>query len=394
MAPVQDTDWFSISILTFAAIVFVTAELLPVGIITDISISLHEPVGKVGLMVTSYAWAVAVSAVFITSWLASLERKLLLLGITLLFACTNLLIACSSSLTVIFFARILGAFSHGVFWSIVGPLCVELSQGLARIRTTAMVFGGIAIATVITVPLNILLAQWLGWHIAFAAIALASLSLAVAIGFCFPKLPSEKSGRLRQLINTARHPFLQRLCPTTIFALTGHFCAFTYISLILEKGVGIAHANLSFYLFLFGGAGAIGSIFTSTLADRQLHTISLWAMIGMAVVIMLCACLPVGANIIAALSIIIWGAGIVILTVTLQALILMLPTPVAETASSIYVSMFNIGIGTGALLGGLIVDHMPFKAVAWIGSGALLVGALIFGAATKLNLSKQQEETA
>jgi len=80
------TDWFSIILLTLAAVVFVTAELLPVGILTNISVSLHEPIGYVGLMVTGYALTVALSAVIITSLLAPMERRKLLLFIIILFA--------------------------------------------------------------------------------------------------------------------------------------------------------------------------------------------------------------------------------------------------------------------------------------------------------------------
>ena len=68
------TDWFLLLVLMVAAIVFVMAELLPVGILPEISASLHESIGRAGLMVTGYAWAVVFSAVLITNWLAPVER--------------------------------------------------------------------------------------------------------------------------------------------------------------------------------------------------------------------------------------------------------------------------------------------------------------------------------
>lgn len=373
------TDWFSIIILTIAAITFVTAELLPVGILPEISLCFHQPIGKVGLMVTGYAWTVAASAVLITAWLAPLERRILLLFITSLFAAANVLVACSPSLSFLFFARILGAFSHGVFWSIVGPLCVRLSGHSSKARATSIVFGGIAVATVLAVPAGTLLAQWFGWRMAFVGIACISFLLTVAIVIRFPCLPSTSHSCLNQLSQLVRHPMLHRLCPATALALTGHFCAFTYIGPLLEKSVGIAYSQLAFYLFLFGMAGVIGNLIAGKLPDHQLQRACQWVMAVMAIVIVSCACIPKESHVFAALFIIVWGASICFLTVALQSLILTLPSAMTDAASAIHVSMFNTGIGTGALLGGLIVDHLPVQMVAWVGGACLLATAVMMG---------------
>ncbi len=373
------TDWFSVIVLTVAAIVFVTAELLPVGIIPEISMSFNESIGKVGLMVTGYAWTVAASAVLITAWLAPLERRALLLIITLLFAAANLLVACSASLYWLFFARIIGAFSHGVFWSSVGPLCVRLSNSSSKARITAFVFGGIAIATVIAVPAGTLLAQWLGWRYAFGSIALTSFMIAAAVALRFPVLRSESRSNLHQLPVLLRHPLIRRLCPATALALTGHFCAFTYISPLLEKNIGIAYDHLAVYLFLFGAAGVAGNVLAGMLKDHQLRRAAQGIMAAMATVIILCACIPMYSYLIAALLMIVWGAGICLLTVALQSLILTLPSGLTDAASAMYVTMFNTGIGGGALLGGLLVDHMPTSSVAWTGGAVLLLAAIVIG---------------
>ena len=356
---------------------FVTAELLPVGILTEISTSFQQPIGKVGLIVTSYAWTVAFSAVLITIWLAPLERRKLLIIITLLFAIANIGVACAPSLLILFITRILGAFSHGVFWSTVGPLCLRLSGPVSKTRATAIVFGGIAAATVIAVPAGTLLAQWLGWRIVFASIAFTSVMITIAISLRFPHFQSESHINLHQLLQLLRHPLLRKLFPATALAITGHFCAFTYISLLLQKKIAIASTHLAFYLFIFGVAGVVGSVLASRLADYHLDRICQWIMLIMGLVIMLFAYLPTGATILVSLLIATWGAGICVLTVALQSLILTLPGKMTDVASSMYVSMFNIGIGSGALLGGLLIDHRCVQAVAWVGGIFLFIAAMI-----------------
>lgn len=378
IARTLSADWFSIIILTAAAILFVTAELLPVGILSDIANSFHQPIGKVGLMVTGYAWTVALSAIVVTHWLTPLERRNLLLLLLTIFAIANLLVACAPSLIFLFVARVVSAFSHGVFWSIVGSLCVRLAGPLPKARATALVFGGIAVATVITVPLGTVLASWLGWRAAFSSIAGLSLVIAIAMYWRFPRLTNNHHLHdLRHLSALTKQPLLRRLCPATVLALTGHFCAFTYVSLLLEKIIGISPSYLAVYLFLFGLAGVVGNFLAGMLSDRRLHQASQWVISGMAIAIILSVNLPVNAKFLAPLLIVIWGAGIVILTVTLQSLILTLPESMTEAASSVHVSTFNIGIGSGALLGGILVDHFTLPAVAWTGGIMLFVAAII-----------------
>ncbi len=387
----QSTDWFSVIVLTLAAIMFVTAELLPVGILPEIGRSFQQPIGKVGLIVTAYAWTVGASAVLITMWCGAIERRTLLLFMIALFAVANLLVAFSPTLLILFIARIIGAFSHGVFWSIVGPLCIRLSGPSSKARATAIVFGGIAIATVVAVPAGTVLAHWLGWRFAFGAIAVVSLFITIAVIFRFPKLHSESKFELSQLFQLIRYPLLRRIFTATVLALTGHFCAFTYISLLLEKGIGIESGHLAFYLFLFGGAGLFASIFAGKLADHHLRRTCQSTMAIMAMVIIFLACLPLGTSIMAALLVIIWGAGICILTITLQSLVLILPVHLTDMASAIYVSMFNIGIGSGAFLGGLLADHFLLSTVAWVGGAILLLAAVIVGLPIKAAQDIQSE---
>lgn len=372
-------QWFSVFILAIAAAIFVTAELLPVGILSEIGVSFHQPIGKVGLMVTGYAWTVALSAFLITSWLAPLERRALLLAIMLIFFVANLLVAFSPSLSWLFIARVIGAFSHGVFWSIVGPLSIRLVENMAKAKATAIVFGGMAVASIFAVPIGTLLAQSLGWRSAFISIAAISLLIAIAIMLQFPRLHGENKNYsyIKKLPILLNNSLLKRLFPATALALTGHFCAFTYISALLEKRMGIDEQRLPLYLFLFGISGVVGNAFSGMLSDRVLRHACQLTLLSMAIVLMLMSYLQGGTTFFVICLVVIWGMGMCLLTVTLQSLILTVPQSIAGAASAMHVSMFNIGIGAGALLGGYCIDNLSVQLVALVGSFALFASTII-----------------
>ncbi|WP_211212765.1 MFS transporter [Nonomuraea coxensis] len=47
-----------------------------------------------------------------------------------------------------------------------------------------------------------------------------------------------------------------------------------------------------------------------------------------------------------------------------------------EAASSLWVAVFNLSIGLGALVGGVIVDTLALQGVLWLGGACALLAAL------------------
>ncbi|CDH03644.1 MFS transporter [Xenorhabdus bovienii] len=383
--PVRKTSWFSIIILSLAAIIFVTAELLPIGVLHEIGNTYNKSAGNIGLIVAGYAWVVALSAISATSFFMKVEKKKLVIGILLAFSISNLIVSFAPNLFWLYIGRVIGAFFHGVFWSIVGPLAVRLVPDSGKAKATSLVFGGIAIASVAVVPIATFVSQNIGWRLSFISLAIMGLLITIAALFSMPKVHQADASKKIAIKEIITQTYLRRTFPVTALALSGNYCAFTYISPLLENRAGISHEQLPFFLLLFGMFGVIGNIISGFITDSRLV-----AATRAILAVLIISVIGIGyfseGNVALTYSFIaMWGIGICLLTVTLQSLVLNLATDTGERASSVHVAMFNTGIGSGAFIGGILIDRFNTETTALTGGILLTIAFVILIPQIKLN---------
>ena len=136
--------------------------------------------------------------------------------------------------------------------------------------------------------------------------------------------------------------------------ILGHFSFYTYIAPFLLDA-GVPEERIGPALLVYGGMGAVGLLTAGFVIDRHLRG----AMVSAAVALSGCfIVLSVGSSVTALAVVAIAGTGVVLgsLPIFMQAAVLRIAPQHAETASALNASAFNVGIGGGALLGGLVVD--------------------------------------
>ena len=84
------TSWLPLIGLTFAVFVFNTSEFMPIGLLTDIAFDLNISDTRAGLLISVYAWVVALMSLPLMILVSKMELKRLLLGITALFVVSHI----------------------------------------------------------------------------------------------------------------------------------------------------------------------------------------------------------------------------------------------------------------------------------------------------------------
>ncbi|EHQ7498855.1 TPA: sugar transporter [Salmonella enterica subsp. enterica serovar Typhi] len=373
--------WLRVVTLAIAAFIFNTTEFVPVGLLSDIAESFHMQTAQVGIMLTIYAWVVAVMSLPFMLLTSQMERRKLLICLFVLFIASHVLSFLAWNFTVLVISRIGIAFAHAIFWSITASLAIRLAPAGKRAQALSLIATGTALAMVLGLPIGRVVGQYFGWRTTFFAIGMGALITLLCLIKLLPKLPSEHSGSLKSLPLLFRRPALMSLYVLTVVVVTAHYTAYSYIEPFVQNVAGLSANFATVLLLILGGAGIIGSLVFGKLGNR--HASSLVSIAIALLVVCLLLLLP-AADSEAHLAIlsIFWGIAIMVIGLGMQVKVLALTPDATDVAMALFSGIFNIGIGAGALVGNQVSLHWSMSAIGYIGAipacAALVWAVLIF----------------
>ncbi|MBN5381339.1 MFS transporter [Serratia marcescens] len=338
---------FAIGLSTFTV---VTAEMLPVGLLTPIVSTLNASIGRAGLLISLPALFAALFAPLVVLGARRTDRRSLLIAFLLLLIAANLLAAAATSMALLFAARILLGFCIGGIWAIAGGLAERLVPPTSVGLALSVIFGGVAAASVFGVPLGVFLGETLGWRMAFLAALTLLLLLCV-----LPPLPVTQAISWRSFTAQRANRRLLTGLLLTFLLVAGHFMAYTFVRPLLQTVAGIEGRWVGPLLFAYGAAGIIGNFIAGQAAAKRLRRTLALIALGLALAVLLLPLLghtPLSGS----AFLLLWGIAYGGVSVSLMAWMLKAAPDAVEVASSLYIALFNLAISCGSLAGGLVVD--------------------------------------
>jgi DHA1 family L-arabinose/isopropyl-beta-D-thiogalactopyranoside export protein-like MFS transporter len=377
----RKTAWLRVVTLAVAAFIFNTTEFVPVGLLSDIASSFGMQTAEVGIMLTIYAWVVALMSLPFMLLTSQVERKRLLIGIFTLFIASHVLSFVAWNFTVLVISRIGIAFAHAIFWSITASLAIRMAPAGKKAQALSLIATGTALAMVLGLPLGRVVGQYFGWRTTFFAIGvIAALTLFCVIKL-LPKLPSEHSGSLKSLPLLFKRPALMSLYVLVAVVVTAHYTAYSYIEPFVQTVAGLSANVATFLLLVLGGAGIIGSVMFGKLGNRH-SSMLVSGSIGL-LVLCLALLLPAAQSTVnLTILSLFWGIAIMIITLGVQVKVLALAPDATDVSMALFSGIFNLGIGAGALLGNQVSLHFDMSSIGLVGAvpalAALIWSVLIF----------------
>lgn len=375
--------WTAVIAVGLATFSVVTTEMLPVGLLTSIAETLSITTGSAGLMISLPALLAALFAPFVVIASGGIDRRWILCGLLALLVIANLASALAPNLILMLAARILVGFCMGGIWAIAGGLASRLVPQNATGLATSIIFGGVAAASVLGVPLGAFIGDAIGWRWAFGIMAVFSALVLVFHLAVIPSLPVTGSANISQFITQLGNRKIQTGLFLTLLLVTGHFVAFTFVRPLLISVSGVDTQWIGAILFAYGAAGIAGN-FLAGIAAARCTTFTLIAIAaGLALTPLLF--ITAGQSVTGGAGILIfWGLAYGGLSVGLMTWMMKAAPHALEIAAALYVGVFNTGIALGSWSGGQIVDMLALTDTLWLACG-LAAAALFLAVAAGMN---------
>lgn len=369
------SKWLPLLGLTFCTFVFNTSEFMPIGLLSDIANDLKISDARAGMLISVYAWVVALMSLPLMIIVSKMELKRLLLTIIAVFVLSHVASALAEGYYTLMFSRIGVACSHAIFWSIVSPLAVRIVPADKRAFALSMVATGSSIAMVVGLPLGRVVGLYLGWRMTFLSIGVISALIFIYIAAMLPKVPSRGKFSVKRLPALLHNRVLLGVFIMSVLFATAHYTGYSYIEPFLGRVAGFTPDIVTLVLIVFGGSGMLGSIAFSQYYMSNPRRFVAVATVAPALCLLLMQVSAVSLASVLAVCVV-WGAMATAFNIAFQDNVMRFaPEEATSVAMSIFSGIFNLGIGSGAYIGGVVVTHLSLGSIGYAGGVIGLLAA-------------------
>lgn len=371
------STWLPVLCVTFGAFIFNTSEFIPIGLLSAIAKDFSMSESSVGLMLTIYAWVVALASLPLMLYFAQSNLKKLMLGVIALFVLSHFVSALSQNYIMLVTSRIGVAFSHALFWSIASVMAVRAAPQGKQSSALSFVVTGSSLAMIVGLPLGRMIGLYMDWRMSFLCIGLVALCVGIGFYKVFPSMPNTQNISVKTLPSLLHKKTFVKICILTLIFVSGHFSAYSYIEPFLENVVGFYPSVITFVLCLFGLMGLVGSVLFAKFYDRFHTAFVRLSLFGLGLSMFLLYFMR-ESSVAMVMICAVWGLCFTLFAVIFQSQVIASVPEASAVAMSIYSGIFNVGIGSGALIGGKAYAYLGIESIGFVASGICLCAIVYF----------------
>jgi DHA1 family purine ribonucleoside efflux pump-like MFS transporter len=362
----QEYSWPGVLAIALGALSLVVTEFLPVGLLSGISRDLGVAEGTAGLAVTATAVFGFIAAPVTAIAIGKADRKLVLLGLTVLLIISSVLSWTAGSFATLLIARIILGIGVGGFWAISITAAAKLVAPEKVHAASSLVFAGISIGSVIAVPAGSYIGAHADWRDGFlGASMLAVVCLILQLVF-LPTLKMKEGVSVSDFFGLLKDPKIRAIFLTVIFIVAGQYAGYTFVTPYLEQITHLDATIVSGLLFAYGVSTVVGNFAGGAFAGRNLHSTvvaTVWIFVLSLAAMAVFATSPIFAG----AALLIWALSWGMAPVGTQLWLYNATLHAPEAAQAMNTSVFQLSIGLGSLAGGIVVNNVGLRGSMWLG---------------------------
>lgn len=353
-----------IGCLGFIAVI--TTEFGVIGILPQIAEHYHISIDKAGYLLSAFALVIALTGPFMTLFTSGIDRKKIMMAAIFMFLVTGIVSSFSPPFWLLMLVRVLPAFLQPVY--IATALSVAVSDADDRSKNSLMsiVFNGVAIAMVTTVPFATWLAGLGSWKYSFMVQTAVSLIALISIYVLLPSMPVKQKKSYGNQVRILKQPPFILSTLTNFFMITAWFSTYSYFADYLNKAKGMDTSMISYMLFLFGIIGILANWIAGRMLNKNVAGTTAFFLSGTILIPVLLYFSD--GNLWATITVIgIWGFLYSPSFLNASTYMISSAPDSLEFANSLATSFGNLGVTLGTTIGGWIIITKGVVYTPWVG---------------------------
>lgn len=373
----EKASWGGVFAMSLCVFALIASEFMPVSLLTPIAEELGITEGMAGHGIAISGVFAVITSLSISALARTMNRKTLLLAMTVLMALSGVLVALAPNVLVYMLGRVLIGIVVGGFWSMSAATAIRLVPAHQVPKALAIFNGGNALAAVLAAPIGSYLGSIVGWRGAFFALVPIAVIALVWQAISLPSMPvGERAAGAGNVFTALRDRTVAIGMVACGLFFMGQFVLFTYVRPFLETVTHVDAASLSLVLLMVGAAGLIGTTVIGRFIARSLSATI--AVIPALMALIAVALIPFGPSLVAVLVLFgLWGFLSTAAPVGWWSWIARVLPDRAEAGGGLMVAVIQSSIALGATAGGLLFDAAGHVLTFGVSAGILMLGAVL-----------------
>jgi predicted MFS family arabinose efflux permease len=356
-----------------------TAEFAVIGILPQIAAHYHISLDHAGILMSAFAFVVAIAGPFMSLLASGFDRKKVMIASLTLFLIASVVSSFSPPFWLLLAVRILPAFLHSVYYAAAIAAVIKVSEKKDQHKMMAIALSGVSIATVSTIPLATYLATVSTWQVSFMLQSVICVLALACVYRVMPAMPVKTKPTIGSQVGILKEPSVILSLLMILFMFAAEFSLYSYFAGYLAGAKKIGPTTISYFMFLFGGTGLLGTWLAGKTLSRNVPATAIGFIVACNMTIPILLYFT-GVSMLWMIPLIaLWGIayapGFLIATSSVSS-----AAPGAlEFSNGMAASFANLGITIGTLAGGKIIsayniDKLPFTAILF---GVIAIGMVL-----------------
>lgn len=361
-----------IGCLGFLAVI--TSEFGIIGILPQLAKHYTISIDKAGYLLSAFALVIAITGPFMTLLASGFDRKKVMLTAIFIFLITGVVSSFSPPYWLLMLVRILPAFLQPVYIATALSVAVAQSNKKQENELMSIVFSGVALAMVTTVPFATWIASKLTWEYSFVVQSIVSIVAFMGIYFMLPPMPVKEKKSYGSQLRILKKPIFIVSTAMNFFMITAWFATYSYFADYLNKAKNMDTTMVSYMLFVFGIIGVLANWAAGKMLSQNVTKTTAFFLGGTVLIPFLLH--YSGGNTLATIGVIgLWGFLYSPSFLNASTYMISSVPDSLEFANSLATSFGNLGVTLGTTIGGWIIVSKGVEYTPWV---TLVFGILAF----------------